>query len=98
LLSPQENQEMQQFHLVLWSRQTNTPAPLYWQALASITHINALESSPKIIFPDQNKFSMKNNSLTVLNVGVEDDTQYQCEVKTSFYTTPSLVKLNVVCK
>lgn len=90
---------MLQFHVVLWSRQTNSPTSNYWQALASITNINnVIDAVPKIIYPEQNKFSMRNNSLVVFNVGIDDEGQYQCEVKSSFYTTPSVVKLNVQCK
>jgi hypothetical protein len=96
LLSTKEESAMQQFHLIYWTREIPTGSQK-WQGLATRTNLIS-NSLPQIIYHDKSRILMQNNSLKILNLVSEDDTQYQCEVKSSFYTTPSLVKLNVLCK
>lgn len=97
-LSKEEDEQSQQFQVILFSRERPLGSQI-WEGLASLTHISGLNQTlSQIISPNSDKYQLSNKTLTILDVGIDDDTQYQCEVKSSFYTSPSVIKVNVVCK
>ncbi|XP_031568097.1 uncharacterized protein LOC116302849 [Actinia tenebrosa] len=94
LLTSEEESAMQDFHLIYWTREIPAGSQS-WQGIASKTNLVS-NSDARIMHHDKSRILMKNNSLTILSVKPEDDALYQCEVKSSFYTTPSVIKLNVL--
>lgn len=92
-LTPQEQKETNVFYLLTWTREE----PLYsdrWTGLA----IKSTLTESKVIYDDSQRIFIVNGTLTVKNITVQDWTRYQCAFQSSFFTTPSIINLNVKCE
>lgn len=93
VLSPQEQQEASIFYLLTWTREEPMNSDR-WAGLA----IQSTLVGSKVIYDDPQRIFITNGTLTVKNVAVKDHTRYQCAFQSSFFTTPSIVQLNVQCE
>lgn len=92
-LTPQEQQEADVFHLLTWTREEPHFSDR-WTGLA----INSTLSESKVIYDDPQRIFIVDGTLTVKNITVKDRTRYQCAFQSSFFTTPSIINLDVKCK
>lgn len=93
LLTPQEQQEANTFHLLTWTREQPFNSD-NWAGLA----IKSTLTGGKVIYDDPQHIFITNDTLEVTNVSVEDHTRYQCSFQSSFFASPSTIELNVQCK
>jgi len=93
VLTPQEQQEADIFHLLTWMREQPFNSD-DWAGLA----VKSTLTGSKVIYEDPQHIFITNNTLQVTNVTVEDDTRYQCAFQSSFFSSPSTIELNVQCK
>lgn len=93
VLTPQEQQEANIFHLLTWTREQPFNSE-NWAGLA----VKSTLTGTKVIYDDPQHIFITNNTLQVTNVSVEDDTRYQCAFQSSFFSSPSTIELNVQCK
>lgn len=93
VLTPQEQQEANIFHLLTWTREQPFNSE-NWAGLA----VKSTLTGTKVICDDPQHIFITNNTLQVTNVSVEDDTRYQCAFQSSFFSSPSTIELNVQCK
>lgn len=89
-LTSQEQQEASIFHLLTWTREEPINSG-EWAGLA----VRSTLTGSKVIYDNPQRIFIINNTLTVRNVAVKDHTQYQCAFQSSFFTTPSIIQLNV---
>ncbi|XP_044180630.1 hemicentin-1-like isoform X4 [Acropora millepora] len=89
-LTPQEQQEADVFHLLTWTREEPHFSDR-WTGLA----INSTLSESKVIYDDPQRIFIADGTLTVKNITVKDRTRYQCAFQSSFFTTPSIINLDV---
>ncbi|XP_074634697.1 hemicentin-1-like isoform X4 [Acropora palmata] len=89
-LTPQEQQEADVFHLLTWTREEPHFSDR-WTGLA----INSTLSQSKVIYDDPQRIFIVDGTLTVKNITVKDRTRYQCAFQSSFFTTPSIINLDV---
>lgn len=92
-LTSQEQQEASIFHLLTWTREEPINSG-EWAGLA----VRSTLTGSKVIYDNPQRIFIINNTLTVRNVAVKDHTQYQCAFQSSFFTTPSIIQLNVQCE
>jgi len=90
VLTPQEQQEANIFHLLTWTREEPMNSDS-WAGLA----IKSTLTGSDVIYDDPQRIFITNGTLTVKNVNTKDHTHYQCAFQSSFYTTPSTILLNV---
>ena len=93
VLTPQEQQEANIFHLLTWTREQPFNSE-HWAGLA----VKSTLTGSKVIYDDPQHIFITNNTLQVTNVSVEDHTRYQCAFQSSFFSSPSTIELNVQCK
>lgn len=93
LLTPQEQNEANLFHLLTWTREEPFGSE-NWAGLA----VKSTLTGSKVIYDDPQHIFIANNTLQVTNVSVTDHTRYQCSFQSSFFTSPSTIELNVQCK
>lgn len=93
ILTPEEQQEADVFHLITWTREEPMNSK-NWTGLAAKSKL----TGSKIIHDDPGRISFTEGSLTLKNVNVKDHTFYQCAFYSSFFTTPSTIELNVQCE
>jgi len=93
ILTPQEQQEADIFHLLTWMREQPFNSD-NWAGLA----VKSTLTESKVIYEDPRHIFITNNTLRVTNVSVEDHTRYQCAFQSSFFSSPSTIELNVQCK
>lgn len=93
VLTPQEQQEANIFHLLTWTREQPFNSD-NWAGLA----IKSTLTGSKVIHDDPQHIFMTNGALNVTNVSIKDHTRYQCAFQSSFFATPSIIELNVQCK
>lgn len=89
-LTPEEQQEADVFHLLTWTREEPHFSDR-WTGLA----INSTLSESKVIYDDPQRIFIVDGTLTVKNITVKDRTRYQCAFQSSFFTTPSIINLDV---
>lgn len=92
-LTPQEQQEADVFHLLTWTREEPHFSDR-WTGLA----INSTLSESKVIYDDPQRIFIVDGTLTVKNITVKDRTRYQCAFQSSFFTTPSIINVDVKCE
>lgn len=90
VLTPQEQQEANIFHLLTWTREQPFNSE-HWAGLA----VKSTLTGSKVIYDDPQHIFITNNTLQVTNVSVEDHTRYQCAFQSSFFSSPSTIELNV---
>ncbi|CAH3025497.1 unnamed protein product [Porites evermanni] len=93
ILTPEEQQEADVFHLITWTREEPVNSK-NWTGLAAKSKL----TGSKIIHDDPGRISFTEGSLTLKNINVKDHTFYQCAFYSSFFTTPSTIELNVQYK
>ena len=93
VLTPQEQQEADIFHLLTWTREQPFNSD-NWAGLA----VKSTLTGSKVIYDDPQHIFIMNNTLEVTNASVEDHTRYQCAFQSSFFSSPSTIELNVQCK
>ncbi|CAH3180363.1 unnamed protein product [Porites lobata] len=93
ILTPEEQQEADVFHLITWTREEPMNSK-NWTGLAAKSKL----TGSKIIHDDPGRISFTEGSLTLKNINVKDHTFYQCAFYSSFFTTPSTIELNVQYK
>lgn len=93
VLTLQEQQEANIFHLLTWTREQPFNSE-HWAGLA----VKSTLTGSKVIYDDPQHIFITNNTLQVTNVSVEDHTRYQCAFQSSFFSSPSTIELNVQCK
>lgn len=93
VLTPQEQQQADIFHLLTWSREQPYNGD-EWAGLA----INSTMTGSKVIYDDPQRIFITDRTLNVMNVTEEDHTRYQCSFRSSFFTSPSIIELNVQYK
>ena len=93
VLTPQEEQQANIFHLLTWSREQPYNSD-EWAGLA----INSTLIGSKVIYDHPQHIFISDRTLNVMNVAEEDHTRYQCSFRSSFFTSPSIIELNVQCK
>ena len=93
VLSPQEQQEANTFHLLTWTREEPMNSN-NWTGLA----VKSTLTGSKVIYDDTQRISFTDGTLTLKNVNAKDHTRYQCAFQSSFFTTPSTIQLNVQCE
>lgn len=89
-LTPQEQQEANIFHLLTWTREEPVNSE-QWAGLA----IKSTLTGSKVIYDNPQRIFITNGTLTVKNITVKDWTRYQCAFQSSFFTTPSVINLDV---
>ncbi|XP_068686507.1 peroxidasin-like isoform X1 [Montipora foliosa] len=89
-LTPQEQQEANIFHLLTWTREEPVNSE-QWAGLA----IKSTLTGSKVIYDNPQRIFITNGTLTVRNVTVKDWTRYQCAFQSSFFTTPSVINLDI---
>ena len=92
-LTSQEQQEANIFHLLTWTREDPINSN-NWAGLA----ISSPLTGTKVIYKYPEHIFTRNDTLFVKNVSVQDHTLYQCSFQSSFFTTPSTIRLDVQCK
>lgn len=93
VLTPQEQQEADIFHLLTWTREQPFNSD-NWAGLA----VKSTLTGSKVIYDDPQRIFIMNNTLEVTNASVEDHTRYQCAFQSSFFSSPSTIELNVQYK
>ncbi|XP_027049314.1 V-set and immunoglobulin domain-containing protein 1-like isoform X1 [Pocillopora damicornis] len=93
VLTPQEEQQANIFHLLTWSREQPYNSD-EWAGLA----INSTLIGSKVIYDHPQHIFISDRTLNVMNVAEEDHTRYQCSFRSSFFTSPSIIELNVQYK
>ena len=93
VLTPQEEQQADIFYLLTWSREQPYNSD-EWAGLA----INSTFNGSKVIYDHPQHIFISDRTLNVMNVAEEDHTRYQCSFRSSFFTSPSIIELNVQCK
>lgn len=93
VLSPQEQQEANTFHLLTWTREEPMNSN-NWTGLA----VKSTLTGSKVIYDDTQRISFTDGTLTLKNVNAKDHTRYQCAFQSGFFTTPSTIQLNVQYK
>ncbi|XP_032218573.2 cell surface A33 antigen [Nematostella vectensis] len=91
MLTSSERVSMRTFHVMAWSKE-DPKGSGNWTGVAIKS---SLQPEPQIIY-QRGQIQMENNTLIISQVSLDDDSNYKCEISSSFYTTPFVAQLNVL--
>ena len=96
ILTSKEVEQAANFFVVTWSRE-EPPGSNKWAGVAARS-IDSFAAFQDLRRDDAIALSSSNNSLIISNVTKSTSGNYQCELRSSFYTSPSVIRLDVQCK